>query len=322
MDEPLLKENPNRFVMFPIEYHDIWELYKRHLGSFWTVEEVKLDKDMKDWISLTDDERYFIKNVLAFFAASDGIVNENLAVRFMSDIQISEARAFYGIQIAIENIHSEMYSLLIDTYITDIAEKNKLFTAIDTSPTIKKKAEWALKWMEDKDASFQTRVIAFACVEGIFFSGSFCSIFWLKKRGLMSGLTVSNEFISRDEALHVEMAVLIYKHIQNKLDTETIHKIISEAVQLEKEFIIESIPCAMIGMNADLMSQYIEYVADRLLVQLGYEKIYNTANPFGFMELISMENKTNFFEERVSSYSKAGVGRSREDMTFSLDADF
>jgi len=322
MDEPLLKENPNRFVMFPIEYHDIWELYKRHLGSFWTVEEVKLDKDMKDWISLTDDERYFIKNVLAFFAASDGIVNENLAVRFMSDIQISEARAFYGIQIAIENIHSEMYSLLIDTYITDIAEKNKLFTAIDSSPTIKKKAEWALKWMEDKDASFQTRVIAFACVEGIFFSGSFCSIFWLKKRGLMSGLTVSNEFISRDEALHVEMAVLIYKHIQNKLDTETIHKIISEAVQLEKEFIIESIPCAMIGMNADLMSQYIEYVADRLLVQLGYEKIYNTANPFGFMELISMENKTNFFEERVSSYSKAGVGRSREDMTFSLDADF
>ena len=322
MDEPLLKENPNRFVMFPIEYHDIWELYKRHLGSFWTVEEVKLDKDMKDWISLTDDERYFIKNVLAFFAASDGIVNENLAVRFMSDIQISEARAFYGIQIAIENIHSEMYSLLIDTYITDIAEKNKLFTAIDSSPTIKKKAEWALKWMEDKDASFQTRVIAFACVEGIFFSGSFCSIFWLKKRGLMSGLTVSNEFISRDEALHVEMAVLIYKHIQNKLDTETIHKIISEAVQLEKEFIIESIHCAMIGMNADLMSQYIEYVADRLLVQLGYEKIYNTANPFGFMELISMENKTNFFEERVSSYSKAGVGRSREDMTFSLDADF
>ena len=322
MDEPLLKENPNRFVMFPIEYHDIWELYKRHLGSFWTVEEVKLDKDMKDWISLTDDERYFIKNVLAFFAASDGIVNENLAVRFMSDIQISEARAFYGIQIAIENIHSEMYSLLIDTYITDIAEKNKLFTAIDSSPTIKKKAEWALKWMEDKDASFQTRVIAFACVQGIFFSGSFCSIFWLKKRGLMSGLTVSNEFISRDEALHVEMAVLIYKHIQNKLDTETIHKIISEAVQLEKEFIIESIPCAMIGMNADLMSQYIEYVADRLLVQLGYEKIYNTANPFGFMELISMENKTNFFEERVSSYSKAGVGRSREDMTFSLDADF
>ena len=322
MNEPLLKENPNRFVMFPIEYHDIWELYKRHLGSFWTVEEVKLDKDMKDWISLTDDERYFIKNVLAFFAASDGIVNENLAVRFMSDIQISEARAFYGIQIAIENIHSEMYSLLIDTYITDVAEKTKLFNAIDTSPTIKKKADWALKWMEDKDASFQTRIIAFACVEGIFFSGSFCSIFWLKKRGLMSGLTVSNEFISRDEALHVEMAVLIYTHIQNKLDTATIHKIIKEAVHLEKEFIIEAIPCAMIGMNANLMSQYIEYVADRLVVQLGYEKIYNTANPFGFMELISMENKTNFFEERVSSYSKAGVGRSREDMTFSLDADF
>ena len=322
MNEPLLKENPNRFVMFPIEYHDIWELYKRHLGSFWTVEEVKLDKDMKDWISLTDDERYFIKNVLAFFAASDGIVNENLAIRFMGEIQISEARAFYGIQIAIENIHSEMYSLLIDTYITDVAEKTRLFNAIDTSPSIKKKALWALKWIEDRDANFQTRVIAFACVEGIFFSGSFCSIFWLKKRGLMPGLTVSNEFISRDEALHVEMAVLIYKHIQNKLDAATIYKIVSEAVQMEKEFIIESIPCAMIGMNADLMSQYIEYVADRLVVQLGYEKIYNTANPFVFMELISMENKTNFFEERVSSYSKAGVGRSREDMTFSLDADF
>ena len=322
MNEPLLKENPNRFVMFPIEYHDIWELYKRHLGSFWTVEEVKLDKDMKDWISLTDDERYFIKNVLAFFAASDGIVNENLAIRFMGEIQISEARAFYGIQIAIENIHSEMYSLLIDTYITDVAEKTRLFNAIDTSPSIKKKALWALKWIEDRDANFQTRVIAFACVEGIFFSGSFCSIFWLKKRGLMPGLTVSNEFISRDEALHVEMAVLIYKHIQNKLDAATIYKIVSEAVQMEKEFIIESIPCAMIGMNADLMSQYIEYVADRLVVQLGYEKIYNTANPFVFMELISMENKTNFFEERVSSYSKAGVGRSREDMAFSLDADF
>ncbi len=322
MNEPLLKENPNRFVMFPIEYHDIWELYKRHLGSFWTVEEVKLDKDMKDWISLTDDERYFIKNVLAFFAASDGIVNENLAIRFMGEIQISEARAFYGIQIAIENIHSEMYSLLIDTYITDVAEKTRLFNAIDTSPSIKKKALWALKWIEDRDANFQTRVIAFACVEGIFFSGSFCSIFWLKKRGLMPGLTVSNEFISRDEALHVEMAVLIYKHIQNKLDAATIYKIVSEAVQMEKEFIIESIPCAMIGMNADLMSQYIEYVADRLVVQLGYEKIYNTANPFVFMELISMENKTNFFEERVSSYSKAGVGRSREDMTFSLEADF
>ena len=322
MNEPLLKENPHRFVMFPIQYHDIWNLYKKHLGLVWTVEEVKLDKDMKDWVALTPNERHFIKNILAFFAASDGIVIENLALRFMADVQIPEVRAFYGFQIAIESIHSEMYSLLIDTYITDAEEKQKLFRAIDNSPSIKAKADWALRWIEDKKSNFATRLLAFACVEGIFFSGSFCSIFWLKKRKMMPGLILSNDFISRDEGLHVDMAVTMYRRIQNRLSQELVHHIVKEAVDFEKEFIIESIPCSLIGMNSNLMSQYIEFVADRLLVQFGYPKLYNSENPFDFMEFISMDNKTNFFEERVSEYSKAGVGRSREDMTFALDADF
>ena len=322
MDEPLLRDNPNRYVLFPIEYNDIWKMYKQAVGSFWTTEEVKLDKDMKDWLKLTDNEKYFIKHILAFFAASDGIVLENLAMRFMSDVQISEARAFYGFQIAIENIHSEMYSLLIDTYIKSNDERTYLFNAIENIPCIKKKAEWTIKWINDDISNFSTRLVAFACVEGIFFSGSFCAIFWLKKRGLMPGLTVSNEFISRDEALHTEFAILLYSYIKNRLSQSNVHKIIKDAVTLEKEFIIDAIPCAMIGMNSDLMSQYIEYVADRLVVQLGYNKIYNVENPFSFMELISMENKTNFFEERVTSYSKAGVGRNKEDMVFSLDADF
>tara|TARA_Y100001970_G_scaffold294100_1_gene446847 strand:+ start:11816 stop:12793 length:978 start_codon:yes stop_codon:yes gene_type:complete len=320
--EPLLQENPHRYVYFPIEYPDIHHMYKKAVASFWTAEEVKLDKDMKDWIKLTDDEKHFIKHILAFFAASDGIVLENLGMRFMSEVQLPEARAFYGFQIAVENIHSEMYSLLIDTYIKDSEEKAYLFNAIENIPSIKKKAEWAIKWINDDVSNFPTRLVAFACVEGIFFSGSFCAIFWLKKRGLMPGLTVSNEFISRDEGLHTDFAVLLYGMVVNKLDEETIHSIISEAVSIEKEFIIESIPCAMIGMNSTLMSEYIEFVADRLLSQLGYSKIYNTQNPFDFMELISIENKTNFFEERVTSYSKAGIGRSREDMTFSLDAEF
>ena len=320
--EPLLQENPHRYVYFPIEYPDIHHMYKKAVASFWTAEEVKLDKDMKDWIKLTDDEKHFIKHILAFFAASDGIVLENLGMRFMSEVQLPEARAFYGFQIAVENIHSEMYSLLIDTYIKDSEEKAYLFNAIDNIPSIKKKAQWAIKWINDDVSNFPTRLVAFACVEGIFFSGSFCAIFWLKKRGLMPGLTVSNEFISRDEGLHTDFAVLLYGMVVNKLDEETIHSIISEAVSIEKEFIIESIPCAMIGMNSTLMSEYIEFVADRLLSQLGYSKIYNTQNPFDFMELISIENKTNFFEERVTSYSKAGIGRSREDMTFSLDAEF
>ena len=320
--EPLLIDNPQRFVYFPIEYPKIHDMYKKAVASFWTVEEVKLDKDMKDWLSLSDDERHFIKQILAFFAASDGIVLENLGMRFMSEVQLPEARAFYGFQIAVENIHSEMYSLLIDTYIKDMKEKTYLFNAIENIPSIKKKAEWAMKWINDDISHFPTRLIAFACVEGIFFSGSFCAIFWLKKRGLMPGLTVSNEFISRDEGLHTDFAVLLYSMVVNKLSEETIHDIVGEAVAIEKEFIIESIPCAMIGMNSTLMSEYIEFVADRLLSQLGYNKLYKTPNPFDFMELISLENKTNFFEERVTAYSKAGIGRSREDMTFSMDADF
>lgn len=321
-DEPLLRDNPNRYVLFPIKYPDIFEMYKKQIGSIWTVEEVKLDKDIKDWINLTQNERHFIKNILAFFAASDGIVVENLGIRFMGDVQVPEARAFYGFQIAMENIHSEMYSLLIDTYIKDPTEKTRLFNAIENIPSIKKKADWAIKWIKDGKSNFPFRLLAFACVEGIFFSGSFCSIFWLKKRGLMPGLTISNEFISRDEALHTEFAILLYKYIKNKLSKTDVYAIIKEAVSIEKEFIIDSIPCAMIGMNSDLMSQYIEFVADRLVTQLGYPKIYNTSNPFDFMELISMENKTNFFEERVTSYSKAGIGRNQEDMEFSLDANF
>jgi ribonucleotide reductase beta subunit family protein with ferritin-like domain len=322
--EPILTESGNRYVLLPIQHHNLFNLYKKAIASFWTVEEVDLSKDMNDWCKLSGDEQHFIKNVLAFFAGSDGIVLENLAVRFMSEIKCSEAMCFYGFQIAMENIHSEMYSLLIDTYIRDPAEKNHLFNAIDTITSVSKKANWAIKWINDKDATFATRVVAFAAVEGIFFSGSFCSIFWLKKRGIMPGLTSSNELISRDEGMHTDFAVEIYNMLENKLSHETITDIIMEAVSIEKEFIIDSIPCKLIGMNSELMSQYIEYVADRLLVQLGYEKIYNASNPFNFMEMISLEGKTNFFEKRVMDYSKANVitDTSSNTREFSLDAAF
>ena len=308
--EPLLQPQPNKYVIFPIDqnYYDVWAMYKKQVASFWSVEEVDLSRDLRDWDKLTPNEQYFIKNILAFFAASDGIVNENLVERFMTDIEITEIKFFYGFQAAMENIHSEMYSLMIDTYIKNEQEKDKLFRAIETIPCVKRKADWAIRWINDKSSNFATRLVAFACVEGIFFSGAFCSIFWLKKRNLMPGLTLSNEFISRDEALHTEFAVLLYNKIVNRLSEDTIQTIIRDAVAIEQEFITQSIPCAMIGMNAILMSQYIEFVADRLVVQLGYSKIYKTPNPFDFMEMISIEGKTNFFEDRVTSYSKAGVG--------------
>ena len=305
IEEPLLNENNKRYNLFPIKENDVWEMYKKAMASFWTAEEVDLSKDINDWEKLSGDERHFIENVLAFFAGSDGIVLENLAQRFMNDIKIPEASCFYGFQIAIENIHSEMYSLLIDTYIKDSDKKEKLFNAIDTIPSVGKKAKWALKWISDKDSNFATRLIAFACVEGIFFSGSFCAIFWLKKRGLMPGLTSSNELISRDEGLHTDFAVLMYNKLQRRLPQETIYDIIGNAVTIEKEFIIDSIPCKLIGMNSKMMSQYIEFVADRLTVQLGYEKIYNSSNPFDFMELISVETKVNFFERTNSEYALA-----------------
>ena len=320
-DEPLLKENPNRFVLFPIEYPEIWHMYQKSLGLFWTANEIDLGKDLVDWPKLKPDEQHFIKNVLAFFAGSDGIVLENLGVRFMNEVQIPEAKCFYGFQIAMENIHSETYSLLIDTYVKDSQEKNRLLNAIETIPSVEKKAKWALKWIGD-DSQFAKRLVAFAAVEGIFFSGSFCAIFWLKKRGLMPGLTSSNELISRDEGLHTDFAVLLYKMLNKKLSYDIIKEIISEAVAIEKEFIVDSIPCRLIGMNSDLMCEYIEFVADRLVVQLGYEKIYGSKNPFSFMEMISMEGKTNFFEKRVMEYSKAGVGVEKEKMSFTMDADF
>ena len=301
--EPLLTENPNRYVMFPIQDIDIWNSYKKQMDCFWRAEEIDFSKDMAHWEKLNDNERIFIKMILAFFAASDGIVLENLAQRFMSDVQLPEARAAYGFQIMIENIHSEVYSLLIDTYIKNEEEKHKLFTALDNYPCIKKKADWALKWINDNRSSFATRLVAFACVEGIFFSGAFCSIYWLKKRGLMPGLTFSNELIARDEGMHTEFAVLLYTKLKRKMKKARIYEIIKDAVSIEKEFICEALPCRLIGMNAKLMSQYIEFVADRLVVQLGYEKIYNTANPFDFMEMISLEGKTNFFEKRVGDYS-------------------
>tara|TARA_Y100000991_G_C21961511_1_gene344718 strand:- start:514 stop:1491 length:978 start_codon:yes stop_codon:yes gene_type:complete len=321
--ELLTQENPERFVLFPICYNDIWEKYKDHMSVFWTAQEIDLSKDRKDWNNLTENEKYFIKNILAFFAGSDGIVLENLGSRFMSEIQIPEAKCFYGFQIAMENIHSETYSLLIDTYIQDKKEKDRLFNAIETIPCVKRKAEWALKWIKDKDSSFATRLVAFAIVEGVFFSGSFCSIFWLKKRGLMPGLTFSNELISRDEGLHTDFAVLLYtKYIKNKLSEEKVHEIVSEAVTIEKEFITESLPCNLIGMNSELMKQYIEFVADRLLSQLNHNKLYNTKNPFDFMEMISLRGKTNFFEKRVSEYAMAGVGVEKSNMVFNLDANF
>jgi len=310
--EPLLTENPNRYVMFPIQDIDIWNSYKKQMDCFWRAEEIDFSKDMAHWEALNDKERMFIKMILAFFAASDGIVLENLAQRFMSDVQLPEARAAYGFQIMIENVHSEVYSLLIDTYIKNEEEKHKLFTALDNYPCIKKKADWALKWINDKRSSFATRLVAFACVEGIFFSGAFCSIYWLKKRGLMPGLTFSNELIARDEGMHTEFAVLLYTKMRRKMKKARIYDIIKDAVTIEKEFICEALPCRIIGMNAKLMSQYIEFVADRLVVQLGYEKIYNTANPFDFMEMISLEGKTNFFEKRVGDYS---LSREQKDQT-------
>jgi len=320
--EPILKEHKNRFVLFPISNNDIWEFYKKAEASFWTAEEIDLSQDLKDWENLNDGERHFISHVLAFFAASDGIVNENLAVNFLAEVQYTEAKFFYGFQIAIENIHSETYSLLIDTYIKDSQEKDKLFNAIDTMECVKKKAEWALRWIED--ASFQERLIAFAAVEGIFFSGSFCSIFWLKKRGLMPGLSFSNELISRDEGLHCDFACLLYNnHMVNKLSVERVTEIIADAVTIEKEFVTDAIPVKLIGMNADLMCQYIEFVADRLLAELGCPKIYNSTNPFDFMDMISLQGKTNFFEKRVGEYQKAGVAIQEDDASkFSLNEDF
>jgi len=318
--EVLLQENKERFVLLPIKYPEIWKMYKKHEASFWTAEEIDLSPDLKDWERLTSDEQHFIKHVLAFFAASDGIVNENLAVNFMKEIQLPEARCFYGFQIMIENIHSETYSLLIDTYIKDPVEKSKLFNALETVPCVQKKAEWALRWINE--GSFAERLVAFAAVEGIFFSGSFCSIFWLKKRGLMPGLSFSNELISRDEGLHCDFACLLYGMLDQKLSTERINEIITDAVRNEHEFVTDALPVSLIGMNSKMMCQYIEFVADRLLVALGYPKIYNATNPFDFMETISLQGKTNFFEKRVAEYQKAGVMNTKEQQEFKLDEDF
>ncbi|PMD39120.1 hypothetical protein L207DRAFT_430637 [Hyaloscypha variabilis F] len=307
-DEPLLQENPQRFVLFPIKYHEIWQMYKKAEASFWTAEEIDLSKDLHDWNNrLNDDERYFISHVLAFFAASDGIVNENLVERFSGEVQIPEARCFYGFQIMMENIHSETYSLLIDTYIKEQAQRTYLFNAIETIPCIKKKADWAVRWIQDKSSTFAQRLVAFAAVEGIFFSGSFASIFWLKKRGLMAGLTFSNELISRDEGLHTDFACLLFSHLKHRPSKQAVQDVITEAVEIEQEFLTEALPCALLGMNSALMKQYIEFVADRLLLALGNEKVYKVSNPFDFMENISLAGKTNFFEKRVGDYQKAGV---------------
>ena len=319
--EPILQENKNRFVIFPIQHHDIWEWYKKQQAMIWTAEEIDLEADVKDWDNkLTDDERYFIKHILAFFAASDGIVNENLAENFVNEVQYSEAKFFYGFQIMMENVHSEVYSLLIDTYVKNEAEKDELFRAIEVFPAIKEKADWALQWI-DSD-SFAERLIAFAAVEGIFFSGSFCSIFWMKKRGLLPGLAFSNELISRDEGLHCDFAVHLHNnHIVNKVPKERITKILTDALDIERGFITESLPVSLIGMNSKLMTQYLEFVTDRLLQEFGCDKVYNTTNPFDFMEMISLEGKTNFFEKRVSEYQKAGV-KSGGTGSISFDADF
>lgn len=322
-EEPILKENNNRFVLFPIQHADIWDFYKKAEASFWTAEEIDLSQDMKDWENMTANEQHFIKHVLAFFAASDGIVNENLAENFVAEVQYTEAKFFYGFQIAMENVHSETYSLLIDTYVKDNKEKSSLFNAIDTMDCVKKKADWALRWIDE--GSYAERLIAFAAVEGIFFSGSFCSIFWLKKRGLMPGLTFSNELISRDEGLHCDFACLLYNnHLVNKLSEKTVTDIIVDAVEIEKEFVTDSLPVNLIGMNAELMREYIEFVADRLLSELGCKKVYNATNPFDFMEMISLQGKTNFFEKRVGDYQKAGVMKKEDDTSarFSLEEDF
>ena len=318
--EPLLEPDESRYVMFPIKDNDIWNMYRKQVDSFWRAEEIDLSRDLSDWAKLSNDEQNFISMILAFFAASDGIVMENLAMRFMNEVQLSEARAFYGFQIAMENVHSQMYSILIDTYIQKKDRKHDLFNALKTYPCIAKKGEWAKKWIADHRSSFASRLVAFACVEGIFFSGAFCSIYWIKKRGLMPGLTLSNEFISRDEALHTEFAILLYSKLIKKLGKKRIHEIIQEAVAIEKEFIVESLPCRLIGMNANLMSQYIEFVADRLCVQLGYDKIYRTLNPFDFMELISVETKVNFFERTNSEYALAN--KNVEGDVFALNDDF
>lgn len=322
-NELLLQKNNNRFTVFPVRHNDVWKKYKDAVATFWTAEEIDLTKDMDDWEKLSEDEQFFIKNVLAFFAGSDGIVMENLGQRFMNDIEIPEVRLFYGYQLFIEGIHSEVYSLLIDTYISDESEKKHLFEAIDTIPCVAKKAQWALKWIDDDKSSFAMRLVAFAIVEGVFFSGSFCSIYWLKKRGLMPGLTFSNELISRDEGMHTDFAVLLYSMLQNKLTDDEVFDMFKEAVAIEKEFIVKSLPCRLIGMNSDLMEQYIEFVADRLLVQLGHKRIWNSKNPFDFMELISLRVKSNFFEKRVGEYKKANVGKSVEDNSFGImDDDF
>ncbi len=321
LTEPLLVEDPNRFVLFPIKHDDIWRFYKQSQASFWTAEEIDLQQDLADWKKLNDGERHFISHVLAFFAASDGIVNENLANNFLKEVQYAEAKCFYGFQVMMENIHSETYSLLIDTYIQDPKEKDRLLRAIETIDCVKKKADWALKWIESPN--FVERLISFAAVEGIFFSGSFCSIFWLKKRGLMPGLSFSNELISRDEGLHCDFACLLYTdHIKNKISQERIYEIILNAVEIEKEFVTVALPVSLIGMNAELMCQYIEFVADRLLVALGCQKHYNATNPFDFMEMISLQGKTNFFEKRVAEYQKSGVMADKESMSFSMDEDF
>merc|ERR1712048_1121019 len=323
--DPLLRENPRRWVMFPIQYPEVWEMYKKHEASFWTAEEIDLAQDNKDWERLTEGEQHFVKHVLAFFAASDGIVLENLAGAFSTEVQLPEARAFYGFQMAMENIHSETYSLLIEQYIRDPVEKEAVFDAIHTMPPVKEKAEWALQWMNHEN-SFAERVVAFAAVEGVLFSGSFCAIYWLKKRGLMPGLTFSNELISRDEGLHAEFACLLYGMLQNKLPDSAVHDIVRGAVEVERRFICEALSCDLIGMNNDLMTKYIEFVADRLLLSLGHPKIFNAANPFDWMELISLQGKTNFFEKRVGEYQKAGVmastGEKTEAVGFALDVDF
>ncbi len=321
--EPILQENPNRFVIFPIQHHDLWQWYKKQQACFWTAEEIDLQQDLSDWNNkLNADEKYFIKHVLAFFAASDGIVNENLAENFVNEVQFSEAKFFYGFQIMMENVHSETYSLLIDTYVKDPEEKDKLFRAIEVFPAIMKKAEWALKWIESP--SFAERLIAFAAVEGIFFSGAFCSIFWLKKRGLMPGLTFSNELISRDEGMHCDFAVHLHNHhLVNKVSKKRIAEIIVEALNIEREFITESLPVSLIGMNSKLMTEYLEFVTDRLVVELGCERVYNSKNPFDFMDMISLQGKTNFFEKRVSEYQKAGVlNKDTESNKISFDAEF
>ena len=322
LPEPLLTDNEDRFVIFPIRHPDLWAKYKQHMAVFWTPEEIDLSKDMRDWEKLNDNERHFIKHILGFFAGSDGIVMENLATRFTREVQWPEAKFFYSCQNLLEAVHSETYSLLIDTYITDPKEKMEILGAISTIPSVKKKADWAMQWIESTEADFPTRLLAFAAVEGIFFSGAFCAIFWLKQRGVMPGLTLSNEFIARDEGLHTDFACLLYSKILNRLPKQKAHKVIREAVKIEKHFITKALPCELIGMNAELMKQYIEFVADRLSLQLGYPKIYGATNPFDFMERISLENKDNFFEKRVSTYAKAAVGKKREDMTFSTDTAF